>query len=124
MAFIIVNATSKKAEELLRKWSKPLQKIRTSAKKYFIRKMGPGTYLMEANAAVLALLYDLKRRHDGNIYVYAAKPLAVKPEFPKEVVEVVELCQKEERNLLERDLKPLEKIEIDCSVSWKRSSSA
>ena len=109
-------------EKLLRLWVKPGKNDRKTAQKYFIRQLGPGTYLMEANAAVLALLYDMKRRHDGDVYIYVAKPLVVISEFPKEIIEVVEKCQKAKRDLLESDLKPLEKIGINCSVSWKRSS--
>jgi hypothetical protein len=123
MTFIIINTTNKTAIKLLREWYKPRENRRKSAQKYFIRQFGPGTYLLEGNGAVLALLYDLKSKRNGDVYIYVAKPLVVRPEFPEEVVEVVESCQKEGRDLLKSDLKPLEKIEIDCSVSWKRNSS-
>jgi hypothetical protein len=119
----VINTTNKSIEKLLRRWLKPRKKDRKNAQKYFIRQLGAGTYLMEANGAVLALLYDIKQRHEGNVYIYVAKPLIVRPDFPEEIVRVVELCQKEKRDLLESDLKPLEKIEIDCSVNWKQSSS-
>ena len=122
MAFIIVNSTNSTVERLLRAWSSPSHGDRTSAKKYFIRKLGPGTYLMEANAGTLALLYDLKLRYEEDVYIYVAKPISVRPEFPEEVVEVVEECQRRRRNLLEEDLKPLEKTQILCSVNWRRSS--
>jgi len=122
LVFIVINTTNTNVQRVLRSWVKPGNKDRKNAQKYFIRQFGPGTYLMEANAAVLALLYDVKRRHDGDVYIYVAKPLVVRPEFPEEVIEVVETCQKEKRDLLENDLKPLEKIEINCSVSWKRGS--
>lgn len=95
---------------------------RTTAERHFIRQLGPGTYLMEPNAGALALLYDLKRKYDSDVYLYVVKPLSVRSEFPKEVVEVVEECRKTGRNLLEKDLKPLEKIQILCSVNWRRSS--
>lgn len=121
MVFIIVNTEKENVKRLLRTWYKPQSGFRKSAQKYFIRQLGPGTYIMEANAAVLALLYDLRRRHNGDVYIYVAKPLVVKREFPSEVIEVVEKCQKENRDLLEKDLKPLETIKIECSVSWKRS---
>jgi len=123
MVFVIVNSTNATVEKLLRRWAKPGRDDRKTAQKYFIRQFGPGTYLMEANAAVLALLYDMKRRHDSDVYIYLAKPLVVRPEFPKEVIEVVDTCQKLKRDILENDLKPLEKIEINCSVNWKRGSS-
>jgi len=121
MVFIIVNSTNPTVGRLLNAWFKPKRRDRTTAQKYFIRQLGTGTYLMEANAAVLALLYDLKQKHEGDVYIYVAKPLIVRPEFPQEVVEVVEKCRKNGRNLQEKDLKPLERIEIDCSVSWKQS---
>jgi len=123
LVFVIINTTNAEAERILRGWAHPQKKDRKSAQKYFIRQFGPGTYLMEANAAVLALLYDMKRRHDGDVYIYVAKPLVVKAEFPREVTEVVETCQKLKRDMLESDLKPLEKIEIDCSVNWKPGCS-
>jgi len=123
MAFIIVNTTNVAVQKLLREWVRPRKYTRKSARKYFIRQFGPGTYLMEGNSAVLALLYDMKRRHDGDVYIYAAKPLVVKPDFPEEVIEVVETCQKLRKDLLESDLKPLEKIKINCSANWKRNSS-
>jgi hypothetical protein len=120
---VIVNSTNSTVEKLLRLWAKPGKNDRKSAEKYFIRQLGPGTYLMDANAAVLALLYDMKLRHDGDVYIYVAKPLVVIPEFPKEVIEVVETCQKAKRDLLKSDLTPLEKIGINSSVSWKQNSS-
>jgi len=123
MVFVIVNSANTEVEKLLREWANPRSNARKSAQKYFIRQLGPGSYLMEANAAVLALLYDMKLRHDGDVYIYIAKPLVVRPEFPKEVIEVVDQCQKLKRDILEKDLKPLEKIEINCSVRWKRGSS-
>jgi hypothetical protein len=122
LVFVIVNATSENVQRMLRAWIQPGRKDRKNAQKYFVRQFGPGTYLMEANAAVLALLYDMKRRHNGDVYIYLAKPLVVRPEFPKEVIEVVETCQRLKRDMLESDLKPLEKIEINCSVNWKRGS--
>ena len=122
MTFMIVNTTNASAEKVLRRWFKPTKSDRKTARKYFIRQLGPGTYLMEANAGVLALLYDLKLKYDGDVYIYATKPLSVRSEFPREVVEVVEECRKTGRNLLEEDLKPLEKIKTLCSVNWKRSS--
>jgi hypothetical protein len=123
LVFIIFNTTNTNAQRILNAWAKPGKKDRKNAQRYFIRQFGPGTYLMEANGAVLALLYDLKRRHDGDVYIYAAKPLVVISEFPKEVIEVVEKCQKLKRDILEKDLEPLEKIEINCSVNWKRGFS-
>ena len=122
MTFIVVNTTNVTAIKLLGEWYKPRKERRKSAQKYFIRQFGPGTYLMEANAGTLALLYNLKLRYEGDVYIYIAKPLSVRPQFPEEVVEVVEECQKTGRNLLEKDLKPLEKIRMLCSVNWKRSS--
>lgn len=110
-------------QKLLRRWSNPGKDDRKTAQKYFIRQFGPGTYLMEANGAVLALLYDMKRRHDGDVYIYAAKPLVVVSEFSRRAIEVVEKCQKAKRDLLEKDLEPLEKIGINCSVNWKRDFS-
>ena len=122
MTFVIVNTTDSSAEKILRRWFKPTKSDRISAKRYFIRQLGPGTYLMEPNAAGLALLYDLKLRYKGDVYIYVVKPLSVQPEFPEEVVKVIEECRKTGRNLLEKDLKPLEKIQILCSVNWRRSS--
>jgi hypothetical protein len=122
MTFIIVNTTNRSVARLLNAWIKPSRGHRKTAQKYFVRKFGLGTYLMEANGAVLALLYDMKLRHSGDVYIYVAKPLVVEPEFPKEVIEVVEKCQKKKIDLLEKDLKLLEKIGINCSVNWKRNS--
>lgn len=123
LVFIIINTTSSTVQRILNAWANPRKRDRKSAQKYFIRQFGSGTYLVEANAAVLALLYDVKVRHDGDVYIYVAKPLVVISEFPKEVIEVVETCQKAKRDILESDLKPLEKIEINSLVSWKRNSS-
>lgn len=126
MAFVIVNTTNPTVEKLLTAWVNPRgsrrARDRITAKKYFIRQLGPGTYLMEPNAGGLALLYDLKLRYKGDVYIYVVKPLSVRSEFPEEIVKVVEECRKTGRNLLEKDLKPLEKIQILCSVNWKRSS--
>jgi hypothetical protein len=85
---------------LLSRWRNANRQDRKSAQKYFIRKLGPGTYLMRANAAVLALLYDLRARYDGNVYVFVVEPLEVEPEFPKEVIEVVKTCRENGRNPL------------------------
>jgi len=123
MAFIIINTTNEKVEKLLWGWERAhSKKDRKSAQTYFIRKLGPGTYLMKANAAVLALLYDLKVKYDGNVYIFVAEPLEVEPEFPREVIEVVRICRENGRNLLEKDLRPLEEIGIKCSVNWSRGS--
>ena len=122
MTFVVINTTNATVIKLLREWYKPRKARRKSARKYFIRQFGPGTYLMEANAGTLALLYNLKLIYKGDVYIYVVKPLTVQSEFPEEVVKVVEKCRKTGRNLLEKDLKPLEKIQILCSVNWKRSS--
>lgn len=106
-------------ERKLRKWQNGTD--RKYAEKYFVRKLGPGTYLMKGNGSVLALLYDLKARYNGTIYIFVAESLSVEPEFPKEIIDVVKLCRKKKLNLLEKDLKPLEEIRIDCSVSWNQS---
>lgn len=119
MAFVIINTTNSNVEKRLQKWING--KDREAAQKYFIRKLGPGTYLMKANGAALALLYDLKMKYGGSIYIFIAESLEVEPEFPRKIVEVVKACRKNGRNLLEKDLKPLEAIEIKCSVSWNRS---
>jgi len=120
MAFIIINTTNPNVERVLRNWKNGSR--RSMAQKYFIRKLGPGTYLMKANAAVLALLYFLKTKYNGNVYIFVAESLEVESEFPKEVVKVVKTCREGERNLLEEDLKPLEEISIKCYVSWNRGS--
>jgi len=119
MAFMIVNTTSDNAEKLLRKWMNGSR--RETARKYFIRKLGPGTYLMKANGAALALLYDLKMKYNDSVYIFIAESLEVEPEYPSKIVEVVKACRKNGRNILEKDLKLLEGIEIKCSVSWNRS---
>lgn len=122
MSFIIVNTTNQKLDDLLRRWNNGSSGQRQSAMKYFIRKLGPGTYLMKANAAVLALLYHLKVKYGNGIYIFLANSLEVEAEFPKEVIEVVKECQIRKRNLLEKDLEKLEEIQINCSVSWNQNS--
>jgi hypothetical protein len=119
MTFIIVNTTNSIVEHLLRNWQNGID--RRYARQYFIRKLGSGTYLMKGNAAVLALLYDLKTKYNENVYIFIAESLSVEPEFPEEVVRVVKLCQERKLHLLEKDLKPLEETKIDCSVSWNQS---
>jgi len=121
MAFIIINTTDPKAEARLKHWKNAGNSDRKSAQKYFIRKLGPGTYLMKANGAALALLYDLKMKYGESTYIFIAESLEVEPEYPSKIVEVVKACRKNGRNILEKDLKPLEEIEIKCSVSWNRS---
>lgn len=119
MAFIIINTTNPNVEKTLRRWKNGSR--RSAVQKYFIRKLGPGTYLMKANAAVLALLYYLKVKYDG-VYIFVAESLEVESEFPKEVVEVVKIWKENEENLLEEDLKSLEEMLIKCYVSWNQSS--
>jgi hypothetical protein len=120
VAFIIVNTTNPDVEKSLRKW-RAGKRRETTMKEYIIRQLGPGTFLMRANEAVLALLLDLRKRHNGNVYVFVADALEVDAEFPNEVVEVVEKCRMRGGNLLEKDLKKLAEIRISCSVSWSQS---
>ena len=121
MTFIIVNTTNSKVENLLYKWFRASSDThRQSAKKYFIRKFGSNSYLMKANAATLALLYDLKIRYGNSVYIFVADTLEVEPEFPKEVIKVVKECRKKQRNLQEKDLRMLEEIQINCSVNWNQ----
>lgn len=119
MAFLLVNTTDEKTEEKLNAWY--MGRKRSNIRKYFIRKLGTGTYLLDGNAIMLALLHDLRKRHKGNVYIYAVESLP-DSEVPKKVKEVVERCQGE-RFLPKEELKGLEKIKIRCSVNLKESSS-
>lgn len=120
MAFICVNTTNKNIERELGLLAKGDR--RSYIQKHFIRKLGPGTYLLDGNAAALALVYDIKKRYDGSVYIYIAESLT-DSEIPKKVREVVEKCKGGEKRLLRKELEELEKIKMRCSMSLKGSSS-
>ena len=122
MAFVIVNITNETALKNLQNWLTGERRTYVSEKKWLIRALGRETYLLEANGAVLALLLELRKKYNGDVYIYAVEPLH-EDEFPKEVKEVVEKCLEEKRYLLKKDLEKLSKIKLECSVSLKESSS-
>lgn len=127
MAFVIVNSTNAKVEKKLQSWFQQdlpdkVSEFNNYISKFFVRKLGPGTYLMRGNGAVLALLYNLKAKHNGNIYIFISESLDVENEFPQNVVEVVKECQKKKRSLKLSDLKKLETLRLDYSGKWNRES--
>ena len=118
MTFIMINTTNHSAKKLMDEWVRGSQRTYFKKNDWFIRKFGPGTYLLDANGATLALLLDLRKRYNGNVYIYAVQPLH-ENEFPKEVRKEVKKCLDKKIYLTQEKLEELSKIHLDYSVNLK-----
>jgi len=123
----MVSATEKFSIQLLRNWS--TGRLRYSyysnglkIKNWFIRKLGPGVYLMEANKGALALVYDLKKRYPFNVEIYIVENYNEK-QTSEDVKEEVEKCRKIGANLKKEKLLELGKTKIRCTINLREVQS-
>jgi len=84
MSFVMINTTNNSIISNLNRWVRGDRREYAKNNNWFIRKLGPNTYLMEANGATLALLLELRKKYNGTVYIYAVQPLH-ENEFPKQI---------------------------------------
>ena len=115
MAFLIIEALNETAFSLLRKWANG--KRREEIKKYFIREIGNGAYLTEANGEMITLALALKERTNGKIEIFVAKSL-LESDVPKEIKEVKECLIVNPKK--RKELEKVKEMKVRCSLHWKK----
>jgi hypothetical protein len=118
MAFILLNTTNEQALKTIRRWISGHRRTQLKDNDWLIRKLGAGTYLFDANGAILALLLDLRKRYNGDVYIYAVQPLH-ENEFPKNVRKEVNECLNKKVYLTQEKLEELSKTKLDYSANLK-----
>ena len=123
MAFLLVKALNRHIESILGHWFTGRQ--RPELKKYFIRKLERGIYLLEANGEILAHLWALKNIYKNELNIYAAVNI-YDWQLPEEILKVSEWLEKEKRGrrpekrgLVSKE--ELQRFSLNCSVSVKKS---
>jgi len=114
MTFILVHCTENKILKIIGKWKKGL--TRENLQDYFMEKLDPRTFLMEANGELLALLWSLKERYDNKLDLFIAEPI-YKRDLPIKLKEVIK-CLKEQPKM-KKELVKVKNLKIECLVNLK-----
>lgn len=112
MVLVMINTINESVIDRLRRWFRKTERPYIKDEKWFIKKLGPGTYLFDANGAILALLLDFKRKYKEDVSIYTVH-LLLEENFPKEITNEVNKCQKNKIYLTKKKLEDLSKIRLD-----------
>lgn len=97
-------------------WDWKIGRFRKNLQSYFIEKLDPRTFLMEANGELLTLLWSLKERYDNKLDLFIAEPI-YKRDLPIKVKEVIKCLN--EKPKMKKELEKVKNLKIECLVNLK-----
>lgn len=112
MSFLIIKANSEETRKRLSDWKTGNRRKEFQDK--FIRELGNGTYLTEADGDILALVWSLRKRYKGKVDVFVADLLR-ENKIPEDIKEVVKCLEKKPK--AKKPLKEVSEVKMRCSIN-------
>ncbi|MFW5902782.1 MAG: hypothetical protein ACOCTT_02765 [archaeon] len=112
MSFLIIKVNSESARTHLSNWAKGHSRKELQDK--FVRELGNGTYLTEADGDILALVWSLRKRYKGKVDVFVADLLR-ENKIPENIKGVVKCLEKKPK--AKKPLEKVSEVKMRCSIN-------